>query len=141
LRAQAALGVAITLTIPPGGNGRGVRAFVRARANGRAPGEVLIAAAAPEWGDKHRASLPSLDAAHALRLQIPPGPEPVVVYGELPKSVGARPGLRGRFVVFADSTVQLDLLALVPLANELPPPPPKPWQAGADPGAPNPAGE
>jgi hypothetical protein len=131
MRSQAALGVTVTLTIPAGGNGRGVRAFVRARATGPAPGEVLIAAAAPEWGEKHRASLPSLDAAHALRLQIPPGPEPVVVYGELPKSVGARPGLRGRFVVFADSTVQLDLLALVPLANELPPPPPKPWQASA----------
>jgi len=67
------------------------------------------------------------------------GPEPVVVYGDLPKSVGARPGLRGRFVVFADSTVQLDLLALVPLSNELSPPPPKPWQA-LD-GHPNPAGE
>jgi len=129
MRSQSGLGVTVTLTIPAGGNGRGVRAFVRARATGPAPGEVLIAAAAPEWGEKHRASLPSLDAAHALRLQIPPGPQPVVVYGELPKSVGARPGLRGRFVVFADSTVQLDLLALVPLANELPPPPPKPWQA------------
>ncbi len=139
LRAQSALGVAITLTIPPGGNGRGVRAFVRARAAGPAPGEVLIAAAAPEWGETHRASLPTLDAAQALRLQIPPGSDPVVVYGELPKSVGARPGLRGRFVVFADSTVQLDLVALVPLANELPPPPPKPWQA-AD-GQSNPAGE
>ena len=139
MRAQSALGVAVTLTIPPGGNGRGVRAFVRARATGQAPGEVLIAAAAPEWGEKHRASLPSLNAAEALRLQIPPGPEPVVVYGELPKSVGARPGLRGRFVVFADSTVQLDLLALVPLANELAPPPPKPWQASD--GHPNPGSE
>jgi len=128
MRAQAGLGVAVTLTIPPGGNGSGVRAFVRARATGTTPGEVLIAAAAPEWGEHHRASLPQLDAAQALRLKIPPGPDPVVVYGELPKSVGARPGLRGRFVVFADSTVQLDLLALVPLANELPPPPPKPWQ-------------
>ena len=53
----------------------------------------------------------------------------MVVYGELPKSVGARPGLRGRFVVFADSTVQLDVVCLVPLSDELPPPPPKPWQA------------
>jgi hypothetical protein len=61
------------------------------------------------------------------------------VYGELPQSVGARPGLRGRFVVFADSTVQLDLLALVPLANELPPPPPKPWQANG--GSSSPGGE
>ncbi|HEX3774569.1 MAG TPA: sulfatase-like hydrolase/transferase [Polyangiaceae bacterium] len=139
MREQAGLGVAVTLTIPPGGNGRGVRAFVRARAAGPAPGEVLIAAGAPDWGEKHRASLPTLDAAHALRLQIPPGPDPVVVYGELPKSVGARPGLRARFVVFADSTVQLDLLALVPLANELPPPAPKPWQASD--GQPNPGGE
>ncbi|MEO6602228.1 MAG: hypothetical protein ABIQ16_20270, partial [Polyangiaceae bacterium] len=55
------------------------------------------------------------------------------VYGQLPKSVGARPSLRARFVVFADSTVQLDAIALVPLADELPPPPPKPWQRGAGP--------
>jgi hypothetical protein len=129
LRQQSALGVTITLTIPPGGNHRGVRAFVRARASGSAPGEVLIAAAAPDWGGKHRPSLPTLDAAQALRLHIPPGPEPVVVYGELPKSVGARAGLRGRFVVFADSTVQLDVVCLVPLSDELPPPPPQPWQA------------
>jgi hypothetical protein len=130
LRKQSSLGVTVTLTIPAGGNGRGVRAFVRARALGPAPGEVLIAAAAPDWGGKHRPSLPSLDAAQALRLHVPPGPEKVVVYGELPKSVGARAGLRGRFVVFADSTVQLDAVSLVPLADELPPPPPKPWQSG-----------
>ncbi|HEY0464816.1 MAG TPA: hypothetical protein VGC79_11430, partial [Polyangiaceae bacterium] len=60
--------------------------------------------------------------------RIPPGPEAVVVYGELPKSVGARAGLRAKFVIFADSTVQLDALALVPLSDELPPPKPKPWQ-------------
>ena len=131
LRSQSALGVSVTLTIPSGGNGRGVRAFVRARATGSAPGEVLIAAGAPDWGGgKRKPSLPNLDAAQALRLQIPPGPEPVVVYGELPKSVGARPGLRAKFVIFADSTVQLDALCLVPLSDELPPPKPVPWQAG-----------
>ena len=131
LRKQSSLGVSVMLTIPPGGNGKGVRAFVRARATGSAPGEVLIALGAPDWGTGPRKpSLPNLDADQALRLHIPPGPEPVVVYGELPKSSGARPGLRGRFVVFADSTVQLDAVALVPLADELPPPAPKPWQPG-----------
>jgi hypothetical protein len=129
LRQQSALGVTITLTIPAGGNGRGVRAFVRARATGSAPGEVLIAAAAPDFGGKHRPGIPSLDAEQALRMYVPPGPDPVVVYADLPKRVGARPGLRGRFVVFADSTVQLDAVCLVPLADELPPPAPKPWHA------------
>ena len=135
LRKQSGLGVSITLTIPAGGNGRGVRALVRARAAGPAPGEVLIATGAPDWGTtgKRKPSLPNLDASQALRLSIPPGPEPVVVFGELPKSSGARPGLRARFVIFADSTVQLDALALVPLADELPPPPPKPWQPGDGP--------
>jgi len=144
LRSQASLGVSVTLTIPSGGNGRGVRAFVRARATGSAPGEVLIAAGAPDWGDretKRKPSLPNLDAAQALRLHIPPGPEPVVVYGELPKSSGARAGLRAKFVVFADSTVQLDALALVPLSDELPPPPPKPWQAAATGASPSAPGE
>ncbi|HKO48415.1 MAG TPA: sulfatase-like hydrolase/transferase [Polyangiaceae bacterium] len=136
LRSQSALGVSVTLTIPSGGNGRGVRAFVRARATGSAPGEVLIAAGAPDWGGgKKKPSLPNLDAAQALRLRIPPGPEPVVVYGELPKSVGARPGLRAKFVVFADSTVKLDAIALVPLSDELPPPKPKPWQVSAGEGS------
>ena len=131
LRKQSSLGVSVTLTIPPGGNGKGVRAFVRARGLGPAPGEVLIAMGAPDWGTGPRKpSLPNLDATQALRLKVPPGPEPVVVYGELPKSAGARPGLRARFVIFADSTVQLDSVALVPLADELPPPPPKPWQPG-----------
>ena len=130
LRTQSALGVSVTLTIPSGGNGRGVRAFVRARATGSAPGEVLIAAGAPDWGGgKKKPSLPNLDAAQALRLSIPPGKDPVVVYGELPKSVGARPGLRAKFVIFADSTVQLDAVALVPLSDELPPPKAMPWQA------------
>ncbi len=132
LRSQSALGVSVTLTIPSGGNGRGVRAFVRARATGSAPGEVLIAAGAPDWGGgKKKPSLPNLDAAQALRLHIPPGPEPVVVYGELPKSVGARAGLRAKFVIFADSTVQLDALSLVPLSDELPPPKAVPWQVAA----------
>ena len=132
LRKQSSLGVSITLTIPPGGNGKGVRAFVRARATGSAPGEVLIAMGAPDWGDtgKRKPSLPNLDASQALRLSIPPSPELAVSYGELPKSVGARAGLRAKFVVFADSTVQLDAILLVPLADELPPPPPKPWQRG-----------
>ncbi|HEY2405477.1 MAG TPA: sulfatase-like hydrolase/transferase [Polyangiaceae bacterium] len=127
LRKQSALGVALMLTIPLGGNGHGVRALVRARASGPAAGQILIGALPP--GNEHSHALPVVDEAHALRLEVPPSAEPRLVFGNLPASLGARPGLRGRFVVFADRSVTLDALALVPLADELPPPPPKPWQA------------
>lgn len=135
LERESMLGVALTLTIPSGGNGRGVRALVRARATGSSPGEVLVGALTepeprPDKDGKRRARrLPRIDAERALRLSIPSGPEPLEVYGTLPDSVGARPGHRQRFTLFADRSVTVEAMALVPLADELPPPPPKPWKA------------
>jgi hypothetical protein len=131
LRKQSDLGVALMITIPPGGNGHGVRALVRARAAGPAPGQVLIGILPP--GNEKSHALPVVDEAHALRLEVPPSSEPRVVFANLPASLGARPGLRARFVVFADRSVTVDTLALVPLADELAPPAPKPWQAGRNP--------
>ena len=56
----------------------------------------------------------------------------------LPASMGARPGRAMRLVVFADHQVEVEALALVPLADELPPPAPKPWTPGRDAGATDP---
>jgi hypothetical protein len=51
----------------------------------------------------------------------------VEVSATLPDSLGVRPGRAVELVVFAERSVTLDGLVVVPLANELPPPPPEPW--------------
>jgi hypothetical protein len=42
--------------------------------------------------------------------------------------VGAVAGRAVELVVFAESHVTVEGLAVVPLADELPPPPPEPWK-------------
>jgi arylsulfatase A-like enzyme/HEAT repeat protein len=127
------LGVKLTVTIPPGGNGKGVRLLVRVRNSGNAPGTLLFArgvdAAAP--GPKREGltlpKLPVIDEKQALRLSVPPSTEPLELTAQLPASFGARAALRASFLLYAERGVDVETLALVPLSDELPPPPPKPW--------------
>jgi hypothetical protein len=53
----------------------------------------------------------------------------------LPPSLGARPRRSIELVLFADRNVEVEAIALVPLADELPPPPREPWVKVSD-GAP-----
>jgi len=130
------LGVKLTLTIPAGGNGKGVRLLVRARNTSSAPGLLLFARgsdAAPV-GQQKAASLtlpklPVIDESQALRLSVPPSVEALELSAALPRSFGARAALRGTFLLYAERGIDVETLALVPLSDELPPPPPKPWQA------------
>lgn len=127
------LGVKLTVTIPPGGNGKGVRLLVRVRNSGNAPGTLLFArgvdGAAP--GPKREGltlpKLPVIDEKQALRLSVPPSTEPLELTAQLPPSFGARAALRASFLLYAERGVEVETLALVPLSDELPPPPPKPW--------------
>jgi arylsulfatase A-like enzyme len=128
------LGVKLVLTIPPGGNGKGVRLLVRARNSGSAPGTLLFSRGvdgAPEpKHDKPSLTLPKLpvlDEKQALRLGIPPSNEALELSARLPDSFGARAGLRATFLLYAERGIEVETLALVPLSDELPPPPPKPW--------------
>jgi hypothetical protein len=133
LRRQANLGVALKLVVPRGGNGRGVRALVRARAHDM-PGYVLISPGDNlfrydrEGKVKRTRNIPSIDSKRVLRLRIEPGADYQEVSANTPKELGAKPGHSGHFVVFADRHVQIEALALVPQSDELPPPPPKPWK-------------
>ncbi len=131
------LGVKLTLTIPSGGNGRGVRLLVRARNGGATPGALLFARGADAAAVKPRAEgsvvlpkLPIIDEQTALRLSVPPSAEAIELWATLPDGFKARPGLRGTFVLYAERGIDVETLALVPLSNELSPPPPKPWQPG-----------
>jgi len=126
------LGVKFTVTIPPGGNGKGVRLLVRVRNQGTAPGTLLFArgvdgAAPPKNLGLTLPKLPVIDEKQALRLTVPPSAEPLELSARLPDSFGAKASLRASFLLYAERGLEVETLALVPLSDELPPPPPKPW--------------
>jgi hypothetical protein len=134
LRAQSNLGVTVQLTVPRGGSGSAVRALVRARATGRS-GEVRIgrpaAALAYSTKDEHATSrkLPTIHERYYVSARVPPSESFVEIAVAVPSSVGARPGRSVDLVVFSETNVEVDAVAVVPLSDELPPPPPEPWVA------------
>jgi hypothetical protein len=138
LASQGNVGVTVHLVVPRSGNGKGVRAIVRASAQGEG-GEVRIGKALHplEYDLKgkpvnHRRP-PEIHDKDFVRLVVPGSATPVEVTALLPASLGAGPGRAMELVVYAERQVRLEGLALVPLSDELPPPPPRPWTPG-DPG-------
>jgi hypothetical protein len=126
------LGVKFTVTIPPGGNGKGVRLIVRVRNQSNEPATLLFARGSDAaLAVKHTSltlpKLPVIDEQKALRLTVPPSAEPLELSARLPDSFGAKASLRASFLLYAERGVEVETLALVPLSDELPPPPPKPW--------------
>lgn len=134
LRDQAGVGVALQVVVPRGsGESRGVRALARVRPRAGEPGEVRIGLRSASLSDpkKRRSKVPRLDPARSLRLEVPAGAtEPLELYATLPPELGVKPGYAVEIVVFADRSVELEAVALVPLAEELPPPAPEPWHPG-----------
>jgi hypothetical protein len=122
--------------VPSAGNGKGVRVLCRARTDDDRPGEVRFGApvrgARPPKRDHDSlvpSSAPELDPERAVTLVIPPGREPTEAFAALPPAIGARPGSYGDFVVYATQNVEVLACAVVPLSDEIPPPPPAPWSA------------
>jgi HEAT repeat protein len=134
LSQHADLGQAIEVVIPPGGNGEGVRLLVRATSSGSAPGEVLVSSGThlirfdKDGEPKRQHGVPALDEQRVQRVLVPRSAEPVEVYATVSPKLGLRPGLRTAVVVYASSGVSVQAVALVPLSDELPPPPPAPWK-------------
>jgi hypothetical protein len=67
-----------------------------------------------------------------VSLAIPKGGEPVETFAPLPPSVGVQAGEHGDFVVYATQNVEVLACVVVPLSDELPPPPPEPWSPRAE---------
>lgn len=139
LRAQSNLGAAVRILVPKGGNGAGVRVLVRARAEGT-DGRIRIGARVDKlvYDSKREHSntrkVTQISDHDFVSLSVPgskPGDAaPVEVAATLPASVRAAPGRQIELVVYAERQVSIEAMALVPLADELPPPPPEPWVAG-----------
>jgi hypothetical protein len=138
IRSRGEIGTRVRAVVPKAGNGKGVRAIVRASCpKGAEPGTLVLSSsnhllrfdssgkAIPERG------VPKLDEARSLRLSLPCEGRALEVFDTLPAEVGVRPGQSSEIVLFASRNVALEAIALVPLADELPPPPPKPWSPEA----------
>ncbi|MGK4004994.1 sulfatase-like hydrolase/transferase [Sorangium sp. So ce1036] len=141
LRRFAKSGVGLAVVIPKAGNGKGVRVLCRARTDDGRPGEVRFGApkrgVLPPKRDGNSlvpARAPELDPERAVTLAIPPGSEPTEAFATLPPAAGAKPGHFGNFVVYATQNVEVSACAVVPLSDEIPPPPPAPWSP-EEPGA------
>lgn len=147
LQRFARSGVAVGMLVPKptrpsesgaGGEGaKGLRVLCRARSLDRRAGEVRVGlrAGGSLWspGEKQDslvpADAPELDASSATIVAVPASQEAVEVFATLPATLGVKPGTLAEFVVYATQNVDVLACAVVPLSDELPPPPPKPWEA------------
>ena len=77
---------------------------------------------------RRKKGVPPLDAERAVRIPIPVSETAVEVAAPVPKTLGLRPGMQSELVVYASTGVIVEALAIVPLSDELPPPPPEPWK-------------
>lgn len=136
LRHGAERGVELDLVVPRGGNGTGARVLVRGRSVDDRPAEVRIGpslAALHPTPPKKRDDddgphvVADLDPRRATTIALPPAKDPVERAATLPEGVAPATGGFVHLVVYASSNASVDALAVVPLADEIPPPPPEPW--------------
>ena len=117
-------GVGFLVVVPKGGNGTGYRVLVRARSNGQGSAQIRIGGQTSA-----RRGLPQIDPAKSVTLEVSPG-DWRETYAALPVQAGAAPGRPLHLVVIPDRDAQVEAFAVVPLADEIPPPPPEPWVDG-----------
>ncbi len=141
IEAGAENGVLIKLAVWREGNGAGRRVLVRARVTDGRTGQVRVGA---PLGD-----ILEIDPHTAATLDIASGSGSTEAYATLPdaghvveashdpvlKSSRARTD-EVRLIVAASPNVAIEALAVVPFADEVPPPPPEPWHAPAEPSDP-----
>ncbi len=137
LRKLANSGVDVDVVVPPGGNRTGVRVILRARVEGGGEGKIYLQKAKPGGRTRSKDSeitfrnLPTIDASTALVVPVSAnnGQTATEVAVTLPAEWKTGAGRPLSLSVFADQKVRVEALVAVPLADELPPPPPKPWKA------------
>lgn len=140
LKRFAKSGVAIGIVVPKAGNGTGLRALCRGRSTDDRPGEIRVGlrargGALPAVNDRKSLvpkDAPELDPRRAVTLAVAPGRQAAELFATLPPAVQVRPGDYADFVVYATQNVEVEACAVVPLADEIPPPPPQPWTPTGD---------
>lgn len=145
LRRFATSGVAMGVVVPKLGrsesagtgeaSAKGLRVLCRARTTDRRAGEIRVGlrAGPPPARSDHESLVPSaapaIDPRRMSVLGIPAADTLVEAFATLPATVTVKAGEYGDFVVYATQNVEVAACAVVPLADELPPPPKEPWMA------------
>lgn len=125
LREHANLGELITVVVPNGGNGAGIRVLVEAVNRGAAPAKVLVGR--PLGGvvlnmkgtQLSRRKLPEIHPTHRVELEFPPGGERTTRWVDATPEMGLEPGRSSHLVVFAQPGVEVLGLAVLPHQDEV----------------------
>ncbi len=134
-------GVQLQVIVPPRpkkwkGSELGCRLLLRVRSRSEQAGEIYVQKGAIRWGKKKtfrkRPEISTADSAAVKWDAAELGEEGWTEYRqlvvELPTSFDARPGYPLSLELYANSNLEISALAVVPLAPDLPPPPPEPWE-------------
>lgn len=117
----------IQFIIPRGGNGKGIRLLVLGRSSGTSPAMAQIGRELPRSGGTDELLPAELDPHRKIEFSLNPAEGPTQLALEIPQKIGLKAGLPVTLVLWQSELADISALALVPLADELPPPPPVPW--------------
>src|SRR5262249_17182519 len=127
------VGVRVQVVVPKGtADARGLRVLIRARADDTA-GQLRVGKSQePMQFDRKgtptkQREAPRIHDRDFVALTVPASKTATELFADLPASLAARPGSSLELVLFAERHVHVEGMAVVPLAPELPPPPPEPW--------------
>lgn len=134
LQSKSNFGTNIKLFIPRYGNGKGTRAIWRVTNPGASPAEIRLGL--PSTGYSHSSDKPSevvgmmneFSRGLYVSVSVPAGVKDAELVSELPPNLGLRAGISTEVHVLSTTSVRIDGLAIVPLSDEIPPPPPEPWR-------------
>jgi hypothetical protein len=134
LQKQSSLGVNVRVIVPRTGNNSGFRALVRASNPGEVDGELrvglptVVSGVTPRKSSQDTSITQEFSGGRFLSFPVPRGTKEVELFAAIPKDWPLRKGLSLDVRILSTSSVRVEAFALVPLADEIPPPPPQPWR-------------
>jgi arylsulfatase A-like enzyme/stage V sporulation protein SpoVS len=126
---------ALHLLVPRGGNGRGGRLLVRGRSRTGTAALVRFGKlVGPDWGrgTQGGGQSPAFVPGTLVEVSLPSQTEAAEIMMETTESWGVSAGQTMAVSVSVPEAAELEAVAVVPLADELPAPPKEPWTPSAE---------
>lgn len=133
LQFSAATGARFRVVVPPGPRDVPLRLLLRVTNAGNEAGELRFGRPRVTLDKPVKSTsategyFDAFEPGTELRIGVPAGAQGLELPTLLPAALGLRPRQRAELVLIASASVHVEALAIVPLAEELPPPPPIPW--------------